>query len=211
MSLRLKCHWDWNFTKTEMSLKLKCHWNWNVTKTEMPLKLKCHWNWNVTETEMSLKLQCQWIAMSLELKCRWNCNCTKTESSLKLKLHWNWNVTTNYWLDTLNRLNRRNRMNRPIGLNSQVPCFFFLFSSEYVVELVCGGSVINGAYPVSFFSSLVQVITASSHSKSCLVYNCLIPFKILFWYNRLSPYLSLVLVLHSWGQSGGAIWWRVCF
>ena len=69
MSLQLKCHqnWNitktktfhqnWNFTKTEMSLKLKCHQNWNVTKTEMSPKLKCYQNWNVTITEMLQNLK----------------------------------------------------------------------------------------------------------------------------------------------------------
>ena len=60
MSLKLKCHLNWNVAKTEilleqnvtetkyqlnkMSLKLKLHQNWFVTKSEMSLKLKCHLN-----------------------------------------------------------------------------------------------------------------------------------------------------------------------
>ena len=55
-----------------MSLKLKCHQNWNVTKkitpTEMSLQLKCHKNWNVmrnwcgSKTEMlhNLKMPSKW-------------------------------------------------------------------------------------------------------------------------------------------------------
>ena len=40
-----------------MSVKLKCHSNWNVTQIEMSLKLESHWNWNVTQILMSLKLE----------------------------------------------------------------------------------------------------------------------------------------------------------
>ena len=45
-----------------MLQKIKCHQNWNVTKTEMSPKLKCltklkyHKNWNITRTEMSMIL-----------------------------------------------------------------------------------------------------------------------------------------------------------
>ena len=42
MSPKLKCHRNWNTTKTKMSPKLKCHLNWNITKTEMFPKLKCY-------------------------------------------------------------------------------------------------------------------------------------------------------------------------
>ena len=87
MSPKLKCHQNWNDTKTEMSpklnvtkaemsIKLKCHRNWNVTRTEMLPKLKCHQNWNVTETEISLKL-----------KYYQHWNVTKTEKSPKLIYH----------------------------------------------------------------------------------------------------------------------------
>ena len=60
LSLKLKCHKNWNFNKTGMSQKLILHQNWNVTKTDISPKLKYHWNWNVNKTEMSLtlKLEC---------------------------------------------------------------------------------------------------------------------------------------------------------
>ena len=63
MSLRLKCHYYWNVTKSEMSfkvkfiklkkksIKLKFHFNL------ISLKSKCHLSWNVTSIEMSLKLK----------------------------------------------------------------------------------------------------------------------------------------------------------
>ena len=35
-----------------MSLKLKCHWNWNVSLTEMSQKLKWHWKLNGTEYQL---------------------------------------------------------------------------------------------------------------------------------------------------------------
>ena len=40
MSQQLKCHKNWNLTKTKMSLKLKCQENWNVTITEILPNLK---------------------------------------------------------------------------------------------------------------------------------------------------------------------------
>ena len=47
-----------------MSLKLKCHQNWNVTKTEMSPKLIRHLNQIVTKTEVSQKTE-----ISPKLKC----------------------------------------------------------------------------------------------------------------------------------------------
>ena len=68
----MKCHQNWNVTKTEMSPKLKCHQKWNVTKSEMSPKIKCHPNWNVTKTEMSPKLKChqKWNITNTEM-CYW--------------------------------------------------------------------------------------------------------------------------------------------
>ena len=44
MSPKLKCHQNWNVTKTEMSSKLKYHKNRNITKTKRSK------NWNITKT-----------------------------------------------------------------------------------------------------------------------------------------------------------------
>ena len=61
MSLKPKCHSNWNVTKnwnvtiTEMPLKLKYHFNSNFIKM---VKLKCHWNWNV-QKKMWQKSKCQ--------------------------------------------------------------------------------------------------------------------------------------------------------
>ena len=76
MSPKLKCHPNWNFTKTKISPKLKCYQNWNF------IELKCHQNRNVTKTKMSPKLQ-----------CFQNWNVTKTKMLPKLKCYQNWNVT----------------------------------------------------------------------------------------------------------------------
>ena len=70
MSTKLKCHQNWNVTKTQMSPKPKCYQKWKVTKTEMSQKLKWHQNWNVTKTEMSPKQN-----------CHQNWDVTKTEMS----------------------------------------------------------------------------------------------------------------------------------
>ena len=44
MSLKMKCHSNWNVTQDEMSPKLECQ-----------LKIKCHSTSNATENKMSLK------------------------------------------------------------------------------------------------------------------------------------------------------------
>ena len=60
---KLKCHPNWNVTKSEMSPKLKYHQNWTVTKTEMSS------NWNVTKTEISPNCSVTKSEMSPQLKC----------------------------------------------------------------------------------------------------------------------------------------------
>ena len=67
MSPKLKCHQK-KSPQLKCHQKLKCHYNWNVTKTEMSWetdvapKLKCYQNLNFTLTEMlhDLKMSSKW-------------------------------------------------------------------------------------------------------------------------------------------------------
>ena len=52
MSPKLKCHQNWNVTKTKMSLKLKFYKKFIVTKAKILSKILCHQCWNVHKTEM---------------------------------------------------------------------------------------------------------------------------------------------------------------
>ena len=62
MQLRLKCH------KPAISLKPKCHKNWNVTTTEMSLTLECRKKGNVTKTGVTKIINFTQTEMPLKLK-----------------------------------------------------------------------------------------------------------------------------------------------
>ena len=47
------------------------------------------------------------------------------------------------------------------GVRCKVSFYFYFFSSDKVVELVGGGSVINGAYPVQFLHACYECILVS--------------------------------------------------
>ena len=67
-----------------MSPQLKCHQNWNVTKTEMPPNIKYHQKLNGTKNDMAPKRE-----MSPKL------NVARTEMFSKLKCYQEWNITRN--------------------------------------------------------------------------------------------------------------------
>ena len=104
MSLKLKCHQNWNVTKIERSPKLKCQ------KTEMSQQLKCHQNWNVAKTEMSPKLKCYQ---------NWNVTITKILHNLKMSLKSKSIIKSNpgYHLVLVSFINNTTifSLNRPTG------------------------------------------------------------------------------------------------
>jgi hypothetical protein len=57
MSLKIECN-SKNVTKFGMSIKLKCHANWNVTQNGMSIKMEHNSKWKETNNELSLKFEC---------------------------------------------------------------------------------------------------------------------------------------------------------
>ena len=64
-SPQLKCHKNWNITKTEMSQNTEMSW-----KTDVAPKLKCYQNWNFTLTEM---------LQNVKISSKWNLNQNKIQ------------------------------------------------------------------------------------------------------------------------------------
>ena len=51
MSIKLKCHANWNVTQNGMSIKMEHNSKWNETHNELSLKFECHLNWKTKYIE----------------------------------------------------------------------------------------------------------------------------------------------------------------